>query len=84
MSVYLVIQTRNVPATDYVVAICQTKKIAELWVTRNCHQFGDCVSPLTKNFIKPSYKDYSSGNAFYYMYKNNPALLIQEYKFIIS
>ena len=83
MYVYLIIQTRNVPSTDYVVAVCKTKELAERWVIYNCHHYGDCVSSLTKQFIKPpSYKEYASGEWLYYRYPKKPALLIQPYKFI--
>lgn len=84
MYVYLVIQTRNIPSTDYVVTICKTKELAEKWVIENCHQFGDCISTRTGKFMKPpSYNDYIEKKWFYYMY-DKPALLIQPFNFIES
>lgn len=77
--IFLVVQTKNVSNTDYIVKIFKKQIDAEIWVIHNCNQFGDCISPTTGNFLKPpSYKDYISGKWFYYFQNGFPALRIEK------
>ena len=79
-SVYIVVQNQEgVKLQDHIVIACTTQHDAEKWILEHCKDYGDCISTITGQFIRPfSYEQYKNGRALYYMIENNPALKIIE------
>ena len=76
VDVFIVVQTRKVSYTDYIVATFKTLSDAEKWVCDHCYEYGDCIGEFTGKFIRPfSYQTYINGQERYMFDK--PALKIE-------